>query len=160
MPNTKKSSKTRIPSVEETNARLEKEFAQQDPKVEDLPPKEGDSKALDESMQSSSVAAEKAEEFVSNGTTIGSDGRPLREPEGTYFPADSHETDENARKFQTKLTRDSKKRIENPPLLLDDLRELGMYGVRIQTRLPKKRNHSLPSTSYLCPNKSRHSNSQ
>ena len=78
MPNTKKNSKTRIPSVEETNARLEKEFAQQDPKVEDLPPKEGDSKALDESMQSSSVVAEKAEEFVSNGTTIGSDGRPLR----------------------------------------------------------------------------------
>ncbi len=67
--------------------------------MEDLPPKEGDSKALDESIQSSSVAAEKAEEFVSNGTTIGSDGRPLREPEGTYFPADSHETDENARKF-------------------------------------------------------------
>jgi hypothetical protein len=79
-------------------------------------------------MQSSSVEAEKAEEFVSNGTTIGSDGRPLREPEGTYFPADSHETDENARKFLTKLKRDSKKRIENPPLLLDDLRELGMYG--------------------------------
>ncbi len=84
MPNTKKNSRSRIPSVEETNAGLEKEFAQQDPKVKDLPPKEGDSKALDESMQSSSVAAEKAEETVSKGTTIGgttigSDGRPLRD---------------------------------------------------------------------------------
>jgi hypothetical protein len=128
MPNTKKNSKSRIPSVEETNARLEKEFAQQGPKVGHLPPKEGDSKALDESMQSSSVEAEKAEEFVSGGTTIGSDGRTLREPEETYFPADSHETDENARKFLTKLTRDSTKRTESPPLLLDDLRELGMYG--------------------------------
>jgi hypothetical protein len=75
MPNTKKNSKSRIPSIEETNARLEKEFPQQDPKVEDLPPKEGDSKALDESTQSSSVEAEKAEGFVSNSTTIGSDGR-------------------------------------------------------------------------------------
>jgi hypothetical protein len=109
MPNNKNNPKSRIPSIEETNARLEKEFVDQDPKAEDLPPKEGDSKALDESMQTSSSAAEKAEEFVSGGTTIGSDGRPLREPEGTYFPADSHETDENVRKFLTKLSRDSKK---------------------------------------------------
>jgi hypothetical protein len=128
MPNTKKNSKIRFPSIEETNAGLEKEFAQQDPKVEDLPPKEGDSKALDESMQSSSVAAEKAEEFVSRETAIGSDGRPLREPEGTYFPADSHETDGNVRKFLTKLSRDSEKRTANPSLLLDDLSGLGMYG--------------------------------
>ncbi len=78
MPNIKKNSSSRIPSVEENNAGLEKEFAQQDPKAEDLPPKEGDSKAPDESMQTSSSAAEKAEEFVSGGTAIGSDGRPLR----------------------------------------------------------------------------------
>ena len=84
MPSNKNNPNSRIPSIEETNAELEKEFAQQDPKVEDLPPKEGDSKALDESMQSSSVEAEKAEEFVSNGTTIGSDGRPLR-PHGTTW---------------------------------------------------------------------------
>ncbi len=118
MPNTKKNSKTRIPSVEETNARLEKEFAQQDPKVEDLPPKEGDSKALDESMQSNSVEAEKAEEFVSNGTTIGSDGRPLREPEGKYFPADSHETDANATKVSddayTRLRKTNRKSTPTP----------------------------------------------
>ena len=71
MPNIKKNPKSRVPSIEETNAELEKEFAKQDPKAEDLPPKEGGSKALDESMQSSSVAAEKAEETVSEGTTIG-----------------------------------------------------------------------------------------
>ena len=29
-------------------------------------------------------------------------------------------------------------------------------SVRIQTRLHKKLHHSLPSTSYLCPNKTRH----
>jgi hypothetical protein len=65
MPNNKKNPKSRVPSIEETNAELEKEFAQPDPKAEDLLPKEGDSKALDESMQSSSVAAKKAEETVS-----------------------------------------------------------------------------------------------
>ncbi len=128
MPNIKKNSRPRIPSVEETDAGLEKEFAQQDPKAEDLPPKEGDSKALDESMQLSSVAAEKAEETVSEGTTIGSDGRLLHEPEGTYFPTDSHETDENAKNLRTRLSRDSEKRSENPSLLLDDLRGLGIYG--------------------------------
>jgi hypothetical protein len=98
MPNNKKNpgNKPRIPSIKETSAELSKEFAEQDPKAEDLPPKEGDSKALDASMQTSSSVAEQQEEIVSEGTAIGSDGRPLREPKGTYFPADSHETDENA----------------------------------------------------------------
>jgi hypothetical protein len=82
-------------------------------------------------MQSSSVTAEKAEETVSDGTAIGSDGRPLREPEGAYFPANSRETDENAKTFLTKLSRDSEKRFENPSLLLEDLRGLGMYELRL-----------------------------
>ena len=55
MPNNKKNLKSRTPSIEETNARLEEEFAQQNTQVQDLPPKEGESKALDESMQASSV---------------------------------------------------------------------------------------------------------
>ena len=50
MPNNKKNSKPRMLSVEETNAMLEKEFAQQDSKAEESPPKGGESKALDESM--------------------------------------------------------------------------------------------------------------
>jgi hypothetical protein len=45
MPSNKKNPKARILSIEETNAELEKEFTQQDPKAENLPPKEGDSKA-------------------------------------------------------------------------------------------------------------------
>ncbi len=98
MPNNKKNpgNKSRIPIIEETNASIAKEFAKQDPNAEDLAPKEGDSKALNASMRTSSSVAEKAKEIVSEGTAMGSDGRPLREPEGTYFPADSHETDENA----------------------------------------------------------------
>ncbi len=104
-------------SVEETNAALEREFAEQNPKAGDLPPKQGESKALEESLQSSSVAAEKGEETVPDGTAVGSDGRPLLNTKGGYFPEDSHESDENARKTQTRIVRDSKKRFENPSLL-------------------------------------------
>jgi hypothetical protein len=62
------------------------------------------------------------------GSAFGSDGRPLRDPQGTLFPDESHETDQNEKKFLAKLTRDSEKRNQNPSLLLDDLKGLGMYG--------------------------------
>jgi hypothetical protein len=128
MPNNKKNPKSRIPRMEETNAELEKEFAQQDSNAEDLLPKEGDYNVLETSMQSSSSVAEQAGEIASDGTATGSDGRPLLETKGTYFRADSHEMNENVRKFLTKLSRDSEKRLENPSLLLEDLRGLGMCG--------------------------------
>ena len=72
-------------SVEETNAMLEKEFAQQDSKAEESPPKEGEFKALDESMQTSSVLADKSEEIAPDISTFGSD-RPLRETPGKLLP--------------------------------------------------------------------------
>jgi hypothetical protein len=37
MPNNKKNTRSRVPSVEETNAALEKEFAQQSSQAADLP---------------------------------------------------------------------------------------------------------------------------
>jgi hypothetical protein len=114
MPNNKKNPKTRSPSIEETNAELEKEFAQQESKAEGLPLKEGDSNVFETSMQSSSSVTEQVGEVASDGTATRSDGRPLLEPKGIYFPADSHETDENARKFPAKLSRDSEKRLEHP----------------------------------------------
>ncbi len=79
-------------------------------------------------MQSSSSVTEQTGEIASDGTATGSDGRPLLEPKGAYFPAENHETDENARKFLMKSSRDSENKLENPPLLLEDLRGLGMYG--------------------------------
>ncbi len=82
MPNNKKNTKSRMLSVEETNAALDKEFAEQNPKAEDLAPKQGESKALEESLQTSSVAAEKAEETVPDVTSVGSDGRPLLNTKG------------------------------------------------------------------------------
>ncbi len=60
MPNNKKNLKS-TPSIEETNARLAEEFAQQNAQGQDLPPKEGESKAPAESMRASSVPADKAE---------------------------------------------------------------------------------------------------
>jgi hypothetical protein len=54
-----------------------------------------------------------------------SDGRPLFEPKGFYFPSDSHETDERAKRVLADLQREQKSRVQNPSLLLDDLRELG-----------------------------------
>ncbi len=79
-------------------------------------------------MQSSSSVTEQVGKIVSNDTAMSLDGRSLHESKGTYFPADSHETDENAKKLLEKHDRDSNKRVSNPPLLLEDLRELGMVG--------------------------------
>jgi hypothetical protein len=128
MHNNKTNPKSRKPSVEETSAMLDKEFAQQDSQGQDLPPKEGESKVLDETMQTSSVTTDKPEEIVPDVSSLGSDQRPLREIPGQLFPTDSHETDEHAKRFLAKLSSDSKKRNQKPSLLLDDLRELGMFG--------------------------------
>jgi hypothetical protein len=123
MPNSKNNPKSKHkPTVEETNAALAKEFAEPDSKEKD-PLSESGSDALELSRQSNSSEAEKAGEMASEvNNAIGSDGRPLHEPEGIYFPTDSQETDENAKKLITRLFRDSEKRIQNPPLLLHDLK--------------------------------------
>ncbi len=109
MQNNKKNpnTKSRILSVEETNARIEKEFAEQDAKTEVSPPKIGDANVLETSMQSSSSVVQRASGNFSEDTAVGSDGRPLHESKGNYFPTDSHETDENTKKLLTKHIRDS-----------------------------------------------------
>ena len=96
MPNNRNKSKTRTPSVEETNARLAKEFAEHNSKAKDSLLKKSESNTPDENMQASSVTSEKAEETVPVESAFGSDQRPLCEPSGTLFPADSHETVRNA----------------------------------------------------------------
>ena len=128
-------------SVEETNAMLDKEFAQQNSQGQDLP-LEGESKVLDETMQTSSVTTEKAEEIVPGISALGSDQRPLREIPGQLFPTDSHETDENAKKFLAKFSSDSNKRNQNPSLLLDDLRQ-GVGDVRRALRGSKSYHYAV-----------------
>jgi hypothetical protein len=66
--------------------------------------------------------------FLPDLSLFGSDGRPLLEPEGSHFPTDSHESDEIAKKFLTSLQREMSPKFQNPSLLLDDLKELGMVG--------------------------------
>jgi hypothetical protein len=41
---------------------------------------------------------------------------------------DTHETDARAKKVLTDLQREQQSRLQNPSLLVDDLKELGMYG--------------------------------
>ena len=94
--------------------------------------------------------AEKTEEIVPDGAAAGSDGRPLLDPKGSYFPDDSHETDKDASKFLTKTSRDSEKRLEKPFLLLEDLKDLGMYGELSEDQnyitMPFKDVHGLVTT--------------
>ncbi len=65
---------------------------------------------------------------VSTEHLFGSDGQPLHESAGNIFPTDSYETDKNAKQLLTSLQREMYSRFQNPPLLLEDLRELGMAG--------------------------------
>jgi hypothetical protein len=44
------------------------------------------------------------------------------------FPSDTYETDDRAKKVLANLQREQKSRVQSPSLLIDDLKELGMYG--------------------------------
>ncbi len=50
------------------------------------------------------------------------------EPTGLYFPTNTHETDDRAKRVLAELQRKQKSRVQNSSLLIDDLKELGMYG--------------------------------
>ncbi len=67
-------------------------------------------------MQNSSSVEEESRENNSEEQAIESDGRPLFEPKGLYFPTDSHETDERAKKVLADLQRDQKSRVQNPSI--------------------------------------------
>ncbi len=101
---------------------------EQDAKMQEAPPKSDESIVFKPSLQSSSSVEGKTLEGRSEDQTVGSDCRPLRDPKGTYFPHNSHETDERARKILTDFQRDQDSRVQNPSLLLEDLRELGVFS--------------------------------
>jgi len=115
----------RTPTVDETNAALEREFAKTTSGEKEPLPESG-SEALESSAQINPLKADGEKEKLPEVNAMGS--QPLREPEGSYFPPDSQETDDSTRRIQANLLRDSEKRSQNPPLLLDDLKELGMCG--------------------------------
>jgi hypothetical protein len=91
-------------------------------------PKSVESTAFNASMQEKSSVDEKSREASSEEQQVGRDGRYLREATGPIFPTDIHETDDRAKKVLADLQREQKFRVQNPSLLIDDLRELGMYG--------------------------------
>jgi hypothetical protein len=125
MPNGKKNPRasSRMQSVEEINAALAKELAE-----EELP-KSGESIAPEVLLPKVVVSAEtQVSSSVSTELELGLDGRPLHEPEGNIFPTDSHESDKNAKKLLTGLQREMTSRFQDRSLLLEDLNEVGMAG--------------------------------
>jgi hypothetical protein len=117
-----------VPSVDETTAMLEREEVEQDARMQESSPQGVDSTASPASMQTKSPLEEKAREASSDEDRVGPDGRYLFEQAGSIFPTDSHETDARAKKVLADLQREQQSRIQNPSLLVDDLKELGMYG--------------------------------
>jgi hypothetical protein len=91
-------------------------------------PQSVESTAFNASMQQKSSVDEKSRETSSEERPVGPDGRYLFNLTGTVFPMDTHETDARAKKVLTDLQREQQSRLQNPSLLVDDLKELGMYG--------------------------------
>jgi hypothetical protein len=117
-----------VPSVDETTAMLEKEEAEQDAKMQGSSPQGVESTAFNASMQEKPSGDEKSRETSSEERPVGPDGRYLFNLTGTVFPTDTYETDARAKKVLTDLQREQQSRLQNPSLLVDDLKELGMYG--------------------------------
>ena len=116
MPNGKKNAgkKTGLQSVEETNAMLAKEFADDALKEQGSPPKSAEPKALEE-PHPKTVSEE--DQVGSSGSTklgLGSDGRPLHEPEGSISPTNSHESDKTAKKTLDRFTARNELQIPGP----------------------------------------------
>jgi hypothetical protein len=131
MSNGKKNSRagSRMQRVEETNAALAKELEDDDAlKEQESLPTSGESKAPEVPPPKVVSAEEQVSSSFSAELELGSDGRPLREPEGNIFPTDSHESDKNAKKLLTGLQREMTSRFQDHSLLLKDLNELGMAG--------------------------------
>ncbi len=74
----------------------------------------------DASMQSSSVEDSDLSRDQRHAETT--------EQNDSYFPEDTPEMDSRAKKVLRELKRFRDSRTHNPPLLLDDLKELGMVG--------------------------------
>jgi hypothetical protein len=107
---------------------LEKEESEQDAKMQGSSPTSVEPAAFDASLQQKSSVGERSQGTSSMEQQVGTDGRHLFEPVGRIFPTDTHETDGRAKKVLEDLLREQKSRLQNPSLLVEDLRELGMYG--------------------------------
>jgi hypothetical protein len=130
MQNDKKNPNTssrRILSVDETTTVITAEL-ELDAKASESLPQSVESVAFESSKQSSSSVEEQTRGSLSEERAFGSDGRPLLDPKGTYFASDSHETDDRVKRLLTVLQREQNSSVQKSSLLLDDLKELGMFG--------------------------------
>ena len=116
------------PSVDQTTVMLEKEETEQDAQMQGSPPIGVEFPAFGASVQQKSSIDEMSQGASSVEQQVGPDGRHLFEPTGRVFPTDTQETDDRAKKVLADLLREQKSRLQNSSLLVDDLRELGMYG--------------------------------
>ena len=116
------------PSVDQTTAMLGKEESKQDAEMQGSSPASVESAAFTASLQQKSPVGERSQGTSSMEQQVGPDGRYLFEPTGRVFPTDIQETDDRAKKVLADLLREQKSRLQNPSLLVDDLKELGMYG--------------------------------
>jgi hypothetical protein len=117
-----------VPSVDKTTAMLEKEESERDARMQGSPPTSVESAAFNASMHQKSSVDERSQGASLVEQQVGPDGRYLFEPIGRVFPTDTQETDDRAKKVLADLLREQKSRLQNPSLLVDDLKELGMYG--------------------------------
>ncbi len=115
-------------SVEQTNAMLAKELADAALQEQGSPPKIAEPKAPEEPHPKVSSVEDQVGSSASTELGLGSDGRPLHEPEGSIFPTNSHESDKIAKKLLTGLHRESNSRFQDRSSLLEDLKGLGMAG--------------------------------
>ena len=115
-------------TVEETKAALAKELEDDALREQGSLPQSDESKPPEVSPPKAKSDQEQVGSSASPELALGSDGRPLHEPEGSIFPTDSHESDETAKKLLTSLEREMNSRFHDPSQLLDDLKELGMVG--------------------------------
>ena len=100
---------------------LAKELADDALKERGSPPKSAEPKALEEPYPKTLSEEEQVGSSASTELGLGSDGRPLREPEGGIFPTGSHELDKTAKKLLTGLLREMSSRFQDRSLLLEDL---------------------------------------
>jgi hypothetical protein len=115
-------------SVAETNAILAQEFEDDALKEQGLPPKSGETETPEESHPKAVSEEDQVGSSASTELGLGSDGRPLHEPEGSIFPTNSHESDKIAKKLLTGLHREASSSFQDRSLLLQDLEGLGMAG--------------------------------
>ncbi len=115
-----------------------------------LLPTSGEPKAPEVPLPTSVSVEDQVGSSVSTELELGSDGRPLQEPEGNIFPTDSHESDRSAKNLLTGLQQEMNSRFQDRSLLLQDLQELGMVGDFSQDEryisLPFEDVHRLVST--------------